>query len=128
MSIEHGKIIEFTTEEVIGNKDQVFINHDQFPQHVNESERILCDDGKVVFNVVKTNKKDKVTLRVVHGTELSSRKGINLPDTKTSLPAVTEKDLNDLEFILQQDVHWIALSFVREAKIGRASCRESVES
>jgi len=116
MSIEPGQIIEFTTEEVIGNKDQVFINYDQFPQDVNEGERILCDDGKVVFNVVKTNKKDKVTLRVVHGTELSSRKGINLPDTKTSLPAVTEKDLNDLEFILQQDVHWIALSFVREAK------------
>lgn len=116
MPIEPGQIIEFTTEEIVGNKERVFINYDQFPKDVNEGERILCDDGKVVFNVVTTNKKDSVTLRVVHGTELSSRKGVNLPDTKTSLPAVTEKDLNDLDFILHQDVHWIALSFVREAK------------
>lgn len=115
ITIEPGQLINFTTEDVPCTADLVSINYDLFPQDVNPGERILCDDGKVVFSVVDTNNIDKVTLRVVHGETLSSRKGVNLPDTKTTLPALTEKDLEDLEFILQQDVHWIALSFVRKA-------------
>ncbi|WP_236977602.1 pyruvate kinase [Membranihabitans maritimus] len=111
-----GQIIEFTTEEKIGDEKSIFINYDNFPMDVNAGERILCDDGKVIFKVIDTNKKDTVKLEVVHGKELSSRKGVNLPDTKTSLPALTEKDLKDLEFIMTQDVNWIALSFVRKAQ------------
>lgn len=114
--IEPGQVIEFTTEEILGNEDRVYISYDQFPEDINEGERILCDDGKVVFKVLETNKKDKASLEVVHGHSLGSRKGVNLPDTITSMPAMTEKDLKDLDFILQQEVHWIALSFVRKAE------------
>ena len=58
-----------------------------------------------------------VRVEVTEGGILSSKKGINLPDTKISLPALTEKDLIDLDFIIEQEVDWIALSFVREVKI-----------
>lgn len=115
IDIKPGQIIEFTTEDVVGTESQVSINYDLFPQDVNPGERILCDDGKVVFKVLETNKKDKVKLEVVHGHTLSSKKGVNLPDTVTTLPALTEKDEQDLEFILKQNVHWIALSFVRKS-------------
>ncbi len=115
INIKPGKTIEFTTEDVPGTENQVSINYDLFPQDVKPGERILCDDGKVVFRVLETNKKDKVKLEVVHGHRLSSKKGVNLPDTVTTLPALTEKDEQDLEFILSQKVHWIALSFVRKA-------------
>ena len=115
IDIEPGQTIEFTTDNVQGNENMVSINYDLFPMDVNPGERILCDDGKVVFKVLETNKKDKVKLQVVHGHTLGSRKGVNLPDTKTTLPALTEKDKEDLEFILGQNVHWIALSFVRKA-------------
>ena len=71
------------------------------------------DDGKLVFEVAETNGKDTVKLRCLHGGVLSSNKGVNLPDTKVSLPSLTEKDIEDLEFILTQPVSWIALSFVR---------------
>ncbi len=115
IDIEPGQEIEFTTADVMGDEKQVSINYELFPQDVNPGERILCDDGKVVFKVLETNKKDRVKLEVVHGNKLSSKKGVNLPDTVTTLPALTEKDEEDLKFILQQDVHWIALSFVRKA-------------
>lgn len=115
IDIKPGQTIEFTTEDIVGDENRVSINYDLFPQDVNPGERILCDDGKVVFKVLETNKKDKVTLEVVHGHALGSKKGVNLPDTKTTLPALTEKDERDLEFILKQNVHWIALSFVRKA-------------
>jgi pyruvate kinase len=68
------------------------------------------------MEVVETNKKDKVQLKVIHGTHLSSRKGVNLPETSISIPSLTKKDLEDLEYILTQPVNWIALSFVRTAK------------
>lgn len=115
IEIKAGQTIEFTTDDVIGNEDQVSINYDLFPQDVNPGERILCDDGKVVFKVLETNKKDKVKLEVIHGYKLSSKKGVNLPDTVTTLPALTEKDERDLDFILSHNIHWIALSFVRKA-------------
>lgn len=112
--LKSGDEIEFTTDEILGNKDRVHISYADFPKDVNPGERILCDDGKVIFSVIDTNRINSVRLKVIHGKELSSRKGVNLPDTKTSLPALTPKDLKDLNFILTQDVDWIALSFVRK--------------
>ncbi|GAA5225236.1 pyruvate kinase [Membranihabitans marinus] len=112
--LTRGDEIEFTTEEVLGNAERVHISYADFPKDVNPGERILCDDGKVIFSVIDTNRINSVRLKVEHGKELSSRKGVNLPDTKTSLPALTPKDLRDLNYILTQDVDWIALSFVRK--------------
>ncbi|MCC7318430.1 MAG: pyruvate kinase, partial [Bacteroidales bacterium] len=78
-------------------------------------ETILVDDGKMAFKVVETNGEDEALLEAVNGGILLPRKGVNLPDTAISLPSLTEKDLSDLDFILDQEVHWIALSFVRSA-------------
>jgi pyruvate kinase len=115
MAIAPGDILTFTNEECVGNKDKIYMSYDQFAEDVNAGEKILVDDGKIVLEVVETNKKDIVKLKVVFGTVLSSNKGVNLPDTQVSLPCLTEKDLIDLDYILTQPVNWIALSFVRKA-------------
>ena len=74
----------------------------------------MIDDGKLEVRVVEIAPNNDVKVVVIIGGILSSKKGINLPDTKISLPALTEKDLIDLDFIIEQDVDWIALSFVRQ--------------
>ncbi|MGB1031888.1 MAG: pyruvate kinase, partial [Flavobacteriales bacterium] len=79
-------------------------------------EEVRLDDGKIHLRIVKTNKKDEVVCKIIHGGILSSKKGINLPNTNISLPCLTEKDLIDLDFALEQDVDWIGLSFVRTAQ------------
>ncbi len=114
--IAHGDILTFTNEECIGNKDKIYMSYDNFAEDVQVGEKVLVDDGKIVLEVAETNGKDIVKLKVLHGGNLSSKKGVNLPNTKITLPSLTEKDLNDLEFILEQNIHWIALSFVRRAK------------
>lgn len=116
IEVEQGDVITFTTEKQIGTKEKVWISYHLFPKDVNPGERILLDDGKLIFEVIETNEIDEVKLLVIHGGILSSKKGVNLPDSKVSIPSLTEKDLEDLNFILQHDIHWIALSFVRSPK------------
>ena len=113
--IEPGHILTFTTHETMGNAERVFIKYSNFPKDVKVGERILLDDGKLVLEVIETNKNDEVKARVVIGGKLSSKKGVNLPNTKTSIPCLTPKDLKDLEFALSIRVNWIGLSFVRDA-------------
>ena len=115
IQLDEGDEIDFVNEECLGNKKRVYMSYPQFARDVNKGERILVDDGKLVFEVVHTNGKDRVRLRSLFGGVLSSNKGVNLPDTQISLPCLTEKDLKDLDFILTQPVNWIALSFVRKA-------------
>jgi len=110
-----GKQIRFTTKKMVGTAEQVYITYPQFPKDVQAGETVLVDDGKIVMEVVETNGKDEVVARIVHGGKLSSKKGVNLPNTKISLPCLTEKDLADLDFALSHDVEWIGLSFVRRA-------------
>ncbi len=105
-----------TDKKLLGNQEAVYINYQSFASDVNVGESILVDDGKLVFEVVSTNKKNEVKLKTLFGGILSSNKGVNLPNTKISLPCLTEKDLKDLDFILTQPVNWIALSFVRSPK------------
>ena len=76
----------------------------------------MIDDGKLEVRVIEIMPNNDVKVEVVMGGIISSKKGFNLPDTKISLPALTEKDLDDLDFIIDQNVDWIALSFVREVK------------
>ncbi len=116
LDIKAGDILTFVNEPCIGNMEKIYMSYPEFPTDVKVGERVLVDDGKLVFEVVETNKKDQVKLKVLFGGTLSSNKGVNLPNTKISLPSLTEKDLNDLEFILTQPVNWIALSFVRTGK------------
>ncbi len=115
VEVFEGDVITFVNEPCEGTREKVYMSYDQFAQDVEEGERVLLDDGKLIFEVVETNGEDMVKLKVLFGGVLSSNKGVNLPDTKISLPCLTEKDLIDLEFILTQKVHWIALSFVRSA-------------
>jgi pyruvate kinase len=109
-----GDEITFVTGKPFeGNADRVYMNYSNFPKDVNPGERILLDDGKLIFEVRSTNKKDEVKAKVIQGGPLKSKKGVNLPNTNISLPALTEKDIKDAEFAISQEVDWIALSFVR---------------
>jgi len=115
--VNKGEIIVFATgEEFKGTKERVYMNYDSFPQDVKPKERILLDDGKLIFEVVSTNQKNEVEAKVIQGGPLRSRKGVNLPNTDISLPALTEKDIEDAKFAIKQQVDWIALSFVRNAE------------
>ncbi|UAB82020.1 pyruvate kinase [Marixanthomonas sp. SCSIO 43207] len=115
--VEPGDEINFCTgDEFEGTSERVYMNYDSFPKDVKAGERILLDDGKLIFEVLKTNGKDEVKTKVVQGGPLRSRKGVNLPNTNISLPALTPKDKKDAIFAVQQEVDWIALSFVRHAQ------------
>jgi len=112
--VNDGDLITFTTaEDILGTAQKVFMKYQNFPNDVNPGERILLDDGKLIFEIVKTDKKSEVVARVIQGGELKSKKGVNLPNTKISLPAMTEKDIADAIFAIGQNVDWIALSFVK---------------
>ncbi|RKS99294.1 pyruvate kinase [Flavobacterium sp. 123] len=112
--VNDGDLITFTTaEDVLGTAEKVFMKYQNFPNDVNPGERILLDDGKLIFEIVSTDKKTEVVARVIQGGELKSKKGVNLPNTKISLPAMTEKDIADAIFAIGQQVDWIALSFVK---------------
>ena len=107
-------LITFTTaEDIIGTSKKVFMKYQNFPNDVNPGERILLDDGKLIFEIVETDKKTEVLAKVIQGGELKSKKGVNLPNTKISLPAMTEKDIADAKFAIEQQLDWIALSFVK---------------
>lgn len=115
LHLEQGDILTFVNEECIGNTEKIYMSYQDFAKDVSVGEKILIDDGKMALKVLSTDGVGTVRLEVLEGGVLSSNKGVNLPDTKTSLPCLTEKDLEDLDFILTQPVNWIALSFVREA-------------
>lgn len=115
--VEPGDIIAFCTgEEFEGTAERVYMNYDNFPMDVKPGENILLDDGKLMFEVIETNKKDEVKTKVIQGGPLRSRKGVNLPNTNISLPALTPKDKKDAIFAISQEVDWLALSFVRHAE------------
>lgn len=116
LELNEGDVITFVNEECIGTIEKIYMSYEQFAEDVEVGERVLVDDGKLVFEVIETNKKDTVKLKTLFGGKLSSNKGVNLPNTKISLPCLTEKDIRDLDYILTQPVNWIALSFVRSPK------------
>ena len=111
--LKKGEQIVFSTKK---KKNTIQINYKKFPKDVKQKDKVLLDDGKIGLEVLKTNKKDTVFLKVVFGGILHPRKGVNLPNTTLTLPSLTKKDLEDLNFILTQKIEWIGLSFVRKAK------------
>ena len=116
VNLVDGEEIIMTTKSLEGTAEKVSITYDTFPQDVRAGERVLVDDGKIMLEVVSSNFKDEVVLKVLHGGILSSKKGVNLPNTKISQPSLTPKDREDLELALKYDIDWIALSFVRSAR------------
>lgn len=111
-----GDVLTFTNDKVTGNAEKVFMTYKQFAKDVKVGENILIDDGKLILEVLSTDQNKEVTAKVIQGGELKSKKGVNLPKTNVSLPALTEKDIEDAKFAIEQEVDWIALSFVRHAQ------------
>lgn len=115
VEIRSGHQLTITTKECVGDAEMVYLTYPEFPKDVAEGDTILINDGKLVLQVTGTNRKDKVTATVEHGGLMESRKGVNLPNTKISMPCLTKKDRADLEFALEHQVEWVGLSFVRSA-------------
>jgi pyruvate kinase len=111
--LEVGDTFTFTTEKCEGTNEKAYMTYQNFPKDVEVGEQILVDDGKLLFEVTDTDRKKNVTAKVLRGGALKSKKGVNLPNTNISLPALTEKDKEDVIFAIEQQVDWIALSFVR---------------
>ena len=116
VEIRSGHSITITTNECEGNSKKVYLSYPEFPKDVTEGDTILINDGKLVLQVTGTNRKDEVKASIEHGGMMESRKGVNLPNTKISLPCLTEKDLADLDFALDNNIEWVGLSFVRRAE------------
>tara|TARA_B110000977_G_scaffold189797_1_gene259806 strand:+ start:528 stop:1946 length:1419 start_codon:yes stop_codon:yes gene_type:complete len=114
--IKRGEEIIITTEECIGDTSKIYITYPDFPKDVKVGDRIMLDDGKLILKAEATNGTNKVLAKVVQGGALKSKKGVNLPNTKISLPCLTPKDLADLECALEIGIEWIGLSFVRSVQ------------
>lgn len=110
------EILFVTGEPFEGTKERVYMNYKEFPKDVKPGEKVLLDDGKLMFEVVSTDKKTEVKAVVIQGGPLKSKKGVNLPNTDVSLPALTAKDIKDAIFAIKENVDWIALSFVRHGQ------------
>ncbi len=114
--LDVGEEVIIQVDKIVGNKKRFSINYSLLPKEANSGERILLDDGKIVLEILTTNGSTELTCKVIQGGVLSSKKGVNFPNTNISLPSLTEKDQLDLEFALDQNVDWIGLSFVRSAR------------
>ncbi len=112
ISLKKGGKVIFSTKR---KKNTIHISYINFAKDVSEKDKVLLDDGKIALEVISTNKKDTVVLKVIFGGLLQSRKGVNLPNTKISLPCLTKKDKEDLAFVLSEKIEWVGLSFVRSA-------------
>ena len=116
LDVKAGDVLTFTNTKCIGTLEKIYVSYPNLAGDVRVGNIIMIDDGKIEVKVVDITKDGDVKVEVLLGGILSSKKGINLPDTKISLPALTEKDLEDLEFIIDQQCDWVALSFVRSVK------------
>src|SRR5215213_1389512 len=117
LDIAPGDILTFTSKEkVVGNKEKIYVSYPNLHEDVEVGNKILIDDGKLEVVVTEITKGGDVKVAVTYGGTLLPKKGVNLPDTNISLPALTDKDLVDLEFIIEQKLDWVALSFVRKAE------------
>lgn len=114
--LETGKKIVITTEKLVGTSEKISINYQQLPKDIKPGEKILLDDGKLMLQALSSDGDKNILAEVIYGGILSSKKGVNLPNTNISLPSLTPKDLEDLNFALEQNVDWIGLSFVRSAR------------
>src|SRR5690349_10441139 len=117
LEINNADILTFTSKEkVLGTKEKIYVSYPNLYQDVKVGDKILIDDGRLEVVVIEITPEEEVKVVVTYGGILLPKKGVNLPDTEISLPALTEKDLIDLDFIIEQKVDWIALSFVRKAE------------
>jgi len=114
LELKKGDEFLFTNEQCVGSKDGIYISYPDFYKDVRIGEKILLDDGKIEVLVTEITRDKCVRVKVLTPGTLLPKKGVNLPDTAISLPSLSEKDLRDLDFIITQDIDWVALSFVRK--------------
>jgi pyruvate kinase len=115
LTIVPGDILTFTSrEKVVGTKEKIYVSYPNLHHDVVPGNKILIDDGKLEVVVVSVDPEGDIKVAVTYGGVLLPKKGVNLPDTNISLPSMTEKDIIDLDFIIQQKLDWVALSFVRK--------------
>jgi pyruvate kinase len=116
VELVEGQTLTITNEKIVGTSKRVYLSYQDFAKDVKPGERVLMDDGKLSFTVLKSDGKSNVDVQVIYGGTLKPNKGVNLPNTKISQPSLTPKDKADLEFILEHNLDWVALSFVRSAR------------
>lgn len=116
VSVNEGDQILLCTYPTEGTKEKMHVTYEELARDVYHGQRILIDDGKMELRVLHTNGHDEVLAEVMNKGVISSKKGINLPDTAISAPALSPKDMEDLQFIFKYNINWIALSFVRTAE------------
>ena len=116
LHVKEGDILTFTNEKMVGTMDKIYVSYPNLAGDVVLGNTIMIDDGKIEVVVQEVMPNGDVKVRVKLGGIISSKKGLNLPDTKISLPALTEKDLIDLDFIIKENLDWVALSFVRKVE------------
>lgn len=114
--LKEGDEIVFTTKKMVGTKDKVYVSYPNLTTDVQPGERIFLDDGKMELKVLQVVNDNEVRLSVTLGGMLFPKKGVNLPDSGLTMPSLTEKDIADLEFIIDQKLDWVALSFVRKTE------------
>ena len=115
IELNPGDEIIFTTEKIVGTKEKVYVSYKSLAADVKINERIFLDDGKMEVKVKEILNEKEVVVKVSLGGILLPKKGVNLPDSALTMPSLTEKDIADLEFIIEQNLDWVALSFVRKA-------------
>ncbi len=115
IELADGEEIIFTTEKCIGTKSKIYVSYPNLTTDVKVGERIFLDDGKMEVMVKKILNEKEVLVSITLGGTLLQKKGVNLPDSELTMPSLTEKDFIDLDFIIAQNLDWVALSFVRKA-------------
>ncbi len=114
LTLKEGDEFIFTTQKMVGNNEKIYVSYPNLATDVKVGERIFLDDGKMELSVVKVLNETEVLMRVTLGGVLTPKKGVNLPDSALTMPSMTEKDFEDLAFIIEQKLDWVALSFVRK--------------
>jgi len=115
IELKDGESIIFTTTKIMGNSQKIYVSYPHLTQDVQVGERIFLDDGKMEVAVKEILNDTEIKVSITLGGTLLPKKGVNLPDSVLSMPSLTEKDLADLDFIISQNLDWVALSFVRKA-------------
>jgi pyruvate kinase len=113
LEVKEGDILTFTNTKCVGTLEKIYVSYPNLAGDVVVGNTIMIDDGKIEVLVHSVESNGDVKVKVTLGGIISSKKGINLPDTKISLPALTEKDLEDAAFIIKEELDWVALSFVK---------------
>ena len=114
ITLTAGNEIILTTEEIAGDERMIHINYSGLHEDVAEGNVILIDDGLIELSVERVEK-ERIYCRIINGGELGERKGVNVPNVKIKLPALTDKDKEDIRFGIELGFDYIAASFVRSA-------------